>query len=177
MDSQIRQRGMDNKYICPNCKHYILILPPENPKIYKQKLLLGCSNCHSSLSAAWIVTLQVWTIRLFYEPTSSQIPEQDRGVRTRNKIMSYLRESDKKRIYPSLREIGEATGIRSTSTIHNHITTLLRQGKIRMKDRQGMNRNIEVVKELSEICSCCGGTGWAQPVQKQTIESILYDDR
>lgn len=100
-----------------------------------------------------------------------------RGTRKRNQIIAYLRECDRNRVYPSIREIGRAVNLTSSSTTHNHIKVLLREGRIRMKRGRGFARNIEVVREISEICECCGGTGWPQPVLEQTLEIIIANDR
>lgn len=45
------------------------------------------------------------------------------------RILSYIQESIKMRGYPpSVREIGEAVGLRSTSTVHGHLTRLEKKG-------------------------------------------------
>ena len=47
------------------------------------------------------------------------------------RILDYIRDVSKKRNYPpSVREIGEAVGLSSSSTVHNHLNQLERRGLI-----------------------------------------------
>src|SRR3989440_1934845 len=48
------------------------------------------------------------------------------------KILDYIRQVTKVRNYPpSVREIGEAVGLSSSSTVHNHLNQLERRGLIK----------------------------------------------
>jgi repressor LexA len=48
------------------------------------------------------------------------------------KILDYIRDVTRARSYPpSVREIGEAVGLSSSSTVHNHLNQLERRGLIR----------------------------------------------
>lgn len=60
------------------------------------------------------------------------------------KILSYLRECVKDGIPPSVREICVATGIKSTSTVHNHLKVLEKEGYISRES--GLNRAIHISK-------------------------------
>ena len=61
-------------------------------------------------------------------------------ARTSNKqeeILAFLtRYLEKNGHGPSIREIGNAVGLRSTSTVHYHLSELKRQGKIEMDERK-----------------------------------------
>ena len=58
------------------------------------------------------------------------------------KILTYLRERVQNGLPPSVREICEATGIKSTSTVHAHLKTLERDGYISREAR--LNRAIHI---------------------------------
>ncbi len=61
-------------------------------------------------------------------------------------VMDFLRRSLRERGYvPSIRELGEALGLRSTSTIHYHLTGLAERGLIRWD--KGKNRAIQLIGE------------------------------
>lgn len=63
--------------------------------------------------------------------------------KSQQKVYDYLVEcSDEGRV-PSVREICDATGLKSTSTIHLHLKTLEQKGLI--KREHGVNRCIQVV--------------------------------
>jgi repressor LexA len=50
----------------------------------------------------------------------------------RREILDYIAAHQRERGYPpSVREIGEAVGLTSSSTVHTHLTTLQRQGYLR----------------------------------------------
>lgn len=61
-------------------------------------------------------------------------------------VLDYLRQSLREKGYvPSIRELGEALGLRSTSTIHYHLTGLADRGLIRWE--KGKNRAIQLIGE------------------------------
>src|SRR4051794_41286440 len=50
----------------------------------------------------------------------------------RREILEFIDEKQRSRGYPpSVREIGEAVGLTSSSTVHSHLSTLQRQGYLR----------------------------------------------
>src|SRR5947209_14088082 len=64
-------------------------------------------------------------------------------------ILEYLRFRQKIRSYPpTVREIGEAVGLSSSSTVQNHLNTLERKGYIRRDPTK--SRTIEVV-DIDEV--------------------------
>jgi repressor LexA len=66
----------------------------------------------------------------------------DRQVR----ILNYIRDVSKKRNYPpSVREIGEAVGLSSSSTVHNHLNQLERRGLI--KRDPSKSRTVQLVQD------------------------------
>lgn len=71
---------------------------------------------------------------------------------TQNRILSYIHETIEMRGYPpSVREIGEAVGLKSTSTVHGHLIRLEKKGLLRrdaMKPR-AMGLPKEDVQSLS----------------------------
>ena len=51
---------------------------------------------------------------------------------TQERILAYIESVIRTRGYaPSVREIGEAVGLRSTSTVHGHLTRLEKKGLLR----------------------------------------------
>jgi repressor LexA len=70
--------------------------------------------------------------------TTADLPQRQREV------LDFLRRSLRERGYvPSIRELGEALGLRSTSTIHYHLTGLAERGLIRWD--KGKNRAIQLI--------------------------------
>ncbi len=62
------------------------------------------------------------------------------------KILDYIRHVTRTRNYPpSVREIGEAVGLSSSSTVHNHLNQLERRGLI--KRDASKSRTVQVVQE------------------------------
>src|SRR5690348_5363765 len=62
------------------------------------------------------------------------------------RILDYIREVSKKRNYPpSVREIGEAVGLSSSSTVHNHLNQLERRGLI--KRDPSKSRTVQLVAD------------------------------
>src|SRR6266704_2361738 len=65
-----------------------------------------------------------------------------------NKIRDYIRYVTKVRNYPpSVREIGEAVGLSSSSTVHNHLNQLERRGLIRRDPSK--SRTVQLVQDES----------------------------
>ena len=63
-----------------------------------------------------------------------------------NKILDYIRDVTKVRSYPpSVREIGEAVGLSSSSTVHNHLNQLERRGLI--KRDPSKSRTVQLVRD------------------------------
>src|ERR1051326_8943094 len=62
------------------------------------------------------------------------------------KILDYIRYQNKVRNYPpSVREIGEAVGLSSSSTVHNHLNQLERRGLIRRDPSK--SRTVQLVQD------------------------------
>lgn len=67
--------------------------------------------------------------------------------RRQQEVLDYLRRAIAERGYvPSIREIVEALGVHSTSTIHYHLTGLAERGLIRWE--KGKNRAIQLLESL-----------------------------
>src|SRR5438309_3376556 len=63
-----------------------------------------------------------------------------------NRILNYIRDVTKRRNYPpSVREIGEAVGLSSSSTVHNHLNQLERRGLI--KRDPSKSRTVQLVQD------------------------------
>jgi len=85
----------------------------------------------------------------------SSRPEYDPGdgiklteqlTERQNKILDYIRYVTKVRSYPpSVREIGEAVGLSSSSTVHNHLNQLERRGLIKRDPTK--SRTVQVVND------------------------------
>ncbi len=64
------------------------------------------------------------------------------------RILEYIRYQNKARNYPpSVREIGEAVGLSSSSTVHNHLNQLERRGLIRRDPSK--SRTVQLVQDES----------------------------
>jgi repressor LexA len=73
------------------------------------------------------------------------LPEQLTDRQT--KILDYIRYVTKVRNYPpSVREIGEAVGLSSSSTVHNHLNQLERRGLI--KRDPSKSRTVQLVADM-----------------------------
>ncbi len=67
------------------------------------------------------------------------------GTETRKKILNYMTDYFKLHGYcPSIREIGAAVGLRSTSTVQSHLTIMLNRGMIETDEKPGASRAIRV---------------------------------
>jgi repressor LexA len=65
------------------------------------------------------------------------------------KILDFIRQVTRVRNYPpSVREIGEAVGLSSSSTVHNHLNHLERRGLIRRDPSK--SRTVQLVEGVSE---------------------------
>jgi repressor LexA len=65
------------------------------------------------------------------------------------RIIEYIRHVSRTRNYPpSVREIGEAVGLSSSSTVHNHLNQLERRGLIRRDPSK--SRTVQIVKDARE---------------------------
>src|ERR1700674_5971526 len=63
------------------------------------------------------------------------------------KILEFIRHVTRVRNYPpSVREIGEAVGLSSSSTVHNHLNQLERRGLI--KRDPSKSRTVQVVNDV-----------------------------
>src|SRR5205809_7492202 len=63
------------------------------------------------------------------------------------RILEYIRYRPKGRNYPaSVREIGEAVGLSSSSTVHNHLNQLERRGLI--KRDPSKSRTVQLVADI-----------------------------
>src|SRR5437762_5358040 len=63
------------------------------------------------------------------------------------KILDYIRYVTRVRNYPpSVREIGEAVGLSSSSTVHNHLNQLERRGLI--KRDPSKSRTVQLVSDV-----------------------------
>ena len=70
----------------------------------------------------------------------------DQLTERQGKILDYIRSVTRVRSYPpSVREIGEAVGLSSSSTVHNHLNQLERRGLI--KRDPSKSRTVQVVND------------------------------
>ncbi len=68
-----------------------------------------------------------------------------------NKILDYIRYVTKVRNYPpSVREIGEAVGLSSSSTVHNHLNQLERRGLIKRDPSKSRTVRLVADAEIAE---------------------------
>ena len=83
-------------------------------------------------------------------PTPLRVGEEheltDQLTERQNKILDYIRYVTRVRSYPpSVREIGEAVGLSSSSTVHNHLNQLERRGLIRRDPSK--SRTVQLVQD------------------------------
>jgi repressor LexA len=70
----------------------------------------------------------------------------DQLTERQNRILDYIRYVTRVRSYPpSVREIGEAVGLSSSSTVHNHLNQLERRGLIRRDPSK--SRTVQLVQD------------------------------
>ena len=69
--------------------------------------------------------------------------------KSQQKILEYLRECSENSRVPSVREICDYTGLRSTSTVHHHLKSLEEKGLIIRE--HGVNRCIQIAGEEKSV--------------------------
>jgi len=70
----------------------------------------------------------------------------DQLTERQTRILEYIRQVTRARNYPpSVREIGEAVGLSSSSTVHNHLNQLERRGLIRRDPSK--SRTVQLVQD------------------------------
>ena len=63
-------------------------------------------------------------------------------------VLDYIRDTHKRRGYPpTVRDIGEALGMRSPSTVHFHLNALIEKGWLRREP--GKPRAIQIIEEVT----------------------------
>lgn len=106
---------------------------------------------------------------------ASQRPRGD----MQEKILAYIQSAIQNQGYaPSVREIGEAVGLKSTSTVHGHLTRLEKKGLLyrdAMKPR-AMGISAEKTEYAEEVCRLpvVGRVAAGHPIlAEESIEDIL----
>jgi len=95
------------------------------------------------------------------------------GEERRENILNFLRYRGRNGLpTPSIREIGEAVGLSSSSTVHRHLLQLRRENKVDFPMR--ISRGISIVRTSEEICTCCNGTGWASTSVSSQLLTRVY---
>ena len=97
------------------------------------------------------------------------------------KILDYIRYVTKVRNYPpSVREIGEAVGLSSSSTVHNHLNQLERRGLIKRDPSKSRTvqlvegSEIEAKRRNSVAVPVVGSVAAGQPIlAEQNIEDTI----
>src|SRR5579864_8578262 len=78
-----------------------------------------------------------------------RIELNDQLTERQTKILDYIRYVTRVRSYPpSVREIGEAVGLSSSSTVHNHMNQLERRGLI--KRDPSKSRTVQLVGDAED---------------------------
>jgi repressor LexA len=82
------------------------------------------------------------------QPADIEVIDLNQDLSERQvRILDYIREVTRVRSYPpSVREIGEAVGLSSSSTVHNHLNQLERRGLI--KRDPSKSRTVQLVESL-----------------------------
>ena len=90
-----------------------------------------------------------WPQRRYKGPPNKQLEKielTEQLTERQSKILEYIRNVTKARNYPpSVREIGEAVGLSSSSTVHNHLNQLERRGLI--KRDPSKSRTVQLVQD------------------------------
>ena len=100
---------------------------------------------------------------------------------TQERILAYIQSEIQSRGYaPSVREIGEAVGLKSTSTVHGHLTRLEKKGLLHrdaMKPRaMGLSSAAAFEDINNDVCRLpvVGNVAAGEPIlAEQSIEDIL----
>lgn len=103
---------------------------------------------------------------------------------TQDKILAYIQSEIQNRGYaPSVREIGEAVGLKSTSTVHGHLTRLEKKGLLHrdaMKPRaMGISPAIGHIDEPCDSVQICslpivGNVAAGQPIlAEENVEDVI----
>lgn len=72
---------------------------------------------------------------------------------TQEKILAYIQQEIRNRGYaPSVREIGEAVGLKSTSTVHGHLMRLEKKGLLHRDAMKPRAMGVLQPAEISHIC-------------------------
>ncbi|MEV4864562.1 LexA family protein [Streptomyces ossamyceticus] len=78
-------------------------------------------------------------------------PARDALPPRQEKVLNYIREFVKVQgVSPTLREIGDAVGLSSVSSVHNHITKLREKGLITTPPGPGLQRSYRVVDDSAD---------------------------
>ena len=115
--------------------------------------------------------------KLFSEAVLNESELSDRQA----KILDYIRYVTKVRNYPpSVREIGEAVGLSSSSTVHNHLNQLERRGLIHRDPSKSRtvqlveDSEIEAKRRSSVAVPVVGNVAAGQPIlAEQNIEDTI----
>jgi len=98
---------------------------------------------------------------------------------TQERILTYIQEEIRIRGYaPSVREIGEAVGLKSTSTVHGHLTRLEKKGLLHrdaMKPRaMGLSRAYSDADAHTQCLPVIGRVAAGQPIlAEECVEEML----
>ena len=79
------------------------------------------------------------------EPRGTEVIMAEKLTNTQQKVLDFLRSRIQDNIPPTVREICAATGIKSTSSVHNHLCALEEAGYITRAS--GLNRSIRLSDE------------------------------
>lgn len=92
---------------------------------------------------------------------------------SQQKVYDYLRNRAQSGLPPTVREICQATGLKSTSSVHAHLKTLEREGYI-VRDA-GLNRAIHIAGEQTTIqVPVVGRVAAGQPILAvENVESYV----
>src|SRR6202162_1383222 len=115
-----------------------------------------CSDTVANGRSAVKSTEQRFALRRPFCYSGPNVPENDSGDESKltdelterqGKILDYIRYVTRVRSYPpSVREIGEAVGLSSSSTVHNHLNQLERRGLI--KRDPSKSRTVQLVQDV-----------------------------
>ena len=99
---------------------------------------------------------------------------------TQERILAYIQKEIQVRGYaPSVREIGDAVGLKSTSTVHGHLMRLEKKGLLyrdAMKPRAMGLANMSVAQEEPAVCQLpvVGRVAAGQPIlAEESIEDFM----